>query len=120
MVKVTLYQNRDEKQPIEFVGRDTFSVHKKLKVWMDANNGEWNEREGERPSGSDGLYVITQREGSDGPIGLVLVWDECYKEWRIDDEEQLNGEVEYASGSWAAMSAEFAELIDYFGEWEDA
>lgn len=124
MLKLTLYKNLDTKQPITFTGRTETSILKKLRKWMDDNNGEFCPRRGQRPCQVDGLFFRM----CDGDY-VSMIYEEQFNEWAIvytDGEE-----VEYDSDAvgegecdiyedWKPALHRFMELVTYDTCFEEA
>lgn len=118
MLKLALYKNLDTKQPISFTGRTETSILKKLRKWMDDNNGEWCPRRGQRPCQVDGLTFVDYLDEEEQYVSLV--WDECYKNWEIVVGFEPGDDCceAYAYDAWTDALDLYLSLVEKAAYWE--
>lgn len=124
MLQLTVHKNLDPSQPVIFTGRRHDTILRKLREWMEGNNGEWCDSKGLRPCLVDGLCFVD----ADGD-SIVLAWCDCYEEWSVEDYRRTDILTNDAymfedcdtlvTGTWNEALDEYINLARDFGRFEE-
>jgi len=113
MYFLKLYKNLDPNQPVQFSSiKSSKIVQRKLRQWMDDNNGEFDTRRGTKPCLVDGLTTDL------GPQSFQLVWCEYSEQWVIEWTDQFGDvTVQEDFDSWDDAATEFVKHAWYHIEY---